>query len=76
MFFCALDTEELYARQGRKAELEDPTHACIRPMKWWHKRLQETGWRICSSEFKQLMLSHPESFLKHYDWDWFVARRE
>jgi SAM-dependent methyltransferase len=75
LLFCALDTEELVARQGRRSELEDPTHACIRPLAWWHERLREAGWKLCSGEFEGPLRSHPESFLKRYDWDWFVARK-
>lgn len=75
LFFCVMDTEELYARQGRKPEREDPTHACIRPMRWWHAQLRQAGWQVCSAEFERPMLDHPQSFLKRYDWDWFVVRK-
>jgi hypothetical protein len=75
LFFCALDTEELFARQNRTMEGEDPTHICIRPMKWWHEQLAQNGWQVCSEEFEQPMRNHKESFLRRYDWDWFVARR-
>jgi SAM-dependent methyltransferase len=76
LLFCCLDTEELFALQGRKAEEEDPTHLCVRPMAWWHEQLRGAGWRVCSEEFEQGLRSHPESYLGLYDWDWFVARRE
>jgi ADP-heptose:LPS heptosyltransferase/2-polyprenyl-3-methyl-5-hydroxy-6-metoxy-1,4-benzoquinol methylase len=75
IFFCTLDTEELFARQNRQMEGEDPTHVCIRPMKWWHEQLAQAGWQDCSDEYQQPMRKHPESFLLRYDWDWFVARR-
>ena len=75
LFFCCLDTEELFARQGRTMEGEDPTHVCIRPMRWWHERLAEAGWQVCSAEFEPAMRGHAEDFLRRYDWDWFVARR-
>lgn len=75
LFFCALDTEELFARQGRTIEAEDPTHVCIKPLGWWHDQLSAAGWQVCSSEFDADLRNHPGSFLRQYDWDWFVARR-
>lgn len=75
LFFCCLDTEELFARQGRLIEKEDPTHVCVKPMAWWNEQLRETGWEDCTAEFEPKMQEHRESFLKKYDWDWFVARK-
>jgi ubiquinone/menaquinone biosynthesis C-methylase UbiE len=75
LLFCCLDTEELFARQGRKLEDEDPTHICIRPLEWWHEQLRRAGWQVCSAEFVEQLRQHEESFLRRYDWDWFVARR-
>lgn len=75
LFFCALDTEELFARQGRALETEDPTHVCIQPVSWWHERLAAAGWQVCTAEFAPRLREHAESFLSRYDWDWFVARR-
>ena len=75
LFFCCLDTEELFSRQARTMDGEDPTHVCIRPMRWWHERLAEAGWQACSAEFEPALRRHAEDFLRRYDWDWFVARR-
>jgi ADP-heptose:LPS heptosyltransferase/SAM-dependent methyltransferase len=75
LLFCCLDTEELFDRQGRSAEDEDPTHVCVRPRAWWLARLEESGWRDCTAAYEGPLRDHPESFLKHYDWDWFVGRR-
>jgi 2-polyprenyl-3-methyl-5-hydroxy-6-metoxy-1,4-benzoquinol methylase len=75
LMFCALDTEELFARQGRSMEREDPTHVCIRPMSWWHEQLAGNGWQLCTAEYEPQLRSHKETFLTRYDWDWFVARR-
>jgi 2-polyprenyl-3-methyl-5-hydroxy-6-metoxy-1,4-benzoquinol methylase len=75
LMFCALDTEELFARQGRVMENEDPTHVCIRPMSWWHEQLTANGWELCTAEYEPALRAHPETFLTHYDWDWFIARR-
>ena len=75
LFFCALDTEELFARQGRTMATEDPTHVCIKTMDWWHEQLAATGWQVCTAEYMRALQDHPISFLKRYDWDWFVARR-
>lgn len=75
LIFCALDTVELFARQGRRIEDEDPTHICIEPLEWWHAQFHAAGWDVCSQEFRPALAAHPESFLKEYDWDWVVARR-
>lgn len=75
LFFCCLDTEELFARQGRKMEKEDPTHVCVRPLAWWHELLAECGWDVVTGEYLEKMKSHEKSFLGRYDWDLFVARR-
>ncbi len=75
LLFCCLDTEELFARQGRRLEEEDPTHVCIRPMAWWHERLTEAGWAVCTAGHEAALRQHPDSYLRRYDWDWFVARR-
>lgn len=76
LFFCCLDTSELFARQGRSLATEDPTHVCIQPMSWWHERLAETGWTVETPVFAGGLREHPESFLGDYDWDWFIARRQ
>jgi SAM-dependent methyltransferase len=75
LLFCALDTEELMARQKRNLADEDPTHVCIRPLAWWHEQLQAAGWQVCTSAFDAALRNHPESFLLRYDWDWFLARK-
>lgn len=75
LLFCALDTEESMVREKRNIENEDPTHICIRPMRWWHEQLEAAGWQVCSAEFEPALRSHSESFLKQYEWDWFLARR-
>lgn len=75
LFFCTLDTEELVQRQGRKAEQEDPTHLCIRPMAWWHEQLALAGWQVCTEQYADRLRGHKESFLRRYDWDWFVAKK-
>lgn len=74
LLFCALDTEELFARQGRTLEHEDPTHVCIRPMSWWHAQLEANGWELCGAHIERRLRSHPDSYLTKHDWDWFVAR--
>lgn len=75
LFFCALDTEEQFARQGRSIEHEDPTHICIKPMTWWHEQLAANGWEVCTNECDPVLRNHPETFLSEYDWSWFVAKR-
>ena len=75
LLFCALDTVELLARQGRRADQEDPTHHCLRALVWWHEQLERAGWEVCSESWGPALRGHPDSFLNRYDWDWFVARR-
>lgn len=76
LLWVALDTEELYARQDRRIESEDPTHYCIRSMRWWHEQIEAAGWTICTDEVAPLMRDHSENFFLRYDWDWFCARNE
>jgi ubiquinone/menaquinone biosynthesis C-methylase UbiE len=75
LFFCCLDTEEMFARQGREMKDEDPTHVCVKPLTWWFDQLQAAGWEVCSAEFEESLRTDLETFLTRYDWDWFVARR-
>jgi hypothetical protein len=44
-------------------------------MAWWHEQLAASGWQECSAEHAPALRSHPDSFLRRYDWDWFIARR-
>src|SRR5262249_55024537 len=41
VFFCALDTTELFARENLQLETEDPTPICIKPLGWWHEALEK-----------------------------------
>jgi ADP-heptose:LPS heptosyltransferase/SAM-dependent methyltransferase len=75
LFFCALDTVELFERQNRKLETEDPTHVCIRPAAWWTDQLNAAGWTLVSDQYTPPLTEHPETFLTRYDWAWFVARK-
>jgi SAM-dependent methyltransferase len=74
VFFCVLDTTELFHRQGRDPTEEDPTHVCIRPLAWWHDELAAAGWRVVTEEFRPNLTDAEGSFLKRYDWDFFIAR--
>jgi SAM-dependent methyltransferase len=75
IFFCALDTVELFARNHRGGDGEDPTHVCIRPLEWWEVQLANAGWQVATTEFAASLKDHSGSFLRRYDWDYFVARR-
>lgn len=75
LFFASFDTSELYERNGRKPETEDPTHVCIKPLAWWHEQLDLAGWEVVTGDFVAKLKDHPEGFLSQYDWDIFVARR-
>ncbi len=75
LFFCALDTTDLFARQGRRMASEEPSRVCLQPREWWNEQLSSAGWHDCSTEFEPALNSHPLGFFQRYDWDWFVARR-
>lgn len=75
LFFCVLDTDELFGRNGRTLDTEDPTHVCVKPLAWWHEHLESSGWRVVSEDFRGPLSEHAGSFFKRYDWDWFVAAR-
>jgi SAM-dependent methyltransferase len=75
LFFCCLDTEELFARQGRAGDGGDPTHICIRPLEWWYNQLDAAGWENVTEEYRPRLSVGCDSFLRRYDWDFFVARR-
>lgn len=75
LFFCTLDTVELFARNNRDMADEDKTHVCVRELEWWHSLLVGAGWDVVTAEYRDLLAEHAGSFLKRYDWDFFVARR-
>lgn len=75
LFFCCLDTAELGERTGRDLASEDPTHVCIRPLAWWREQLSSAGWIDCRARHEPAMQEHPESFLRRYDWDWWIVER-
>jgi SAM-dependent methyltransferase len=75
LFFCCLDTIELFERNKRDLAAEDPTHVCVRTLEWWREQLRQTGWHDATGEFSPALREHKGSFLKRYDWDFFIARR-
>lgn len=75
LWFCCLDTTELFERQGREGDGGDPTHLCVRPMTWWHGLLPRYEWEVVTDQLRPNLLAGCDSFLRRYDWDFFVARR-
>ena len=83
LFFCCMDTAELYAREGRTVETEDPTHYCIQPLAWWRDAFAAAGFHDRTDEFRSRLLAHPRSMLSgstsgsraKYDWDFLVMER-
>ena len=85
LFWCCLDTVELFERQGRldeaKALEEDPTHVCVKPLAWWDEQRQATGqFEDARADVEKALFEHPLSFIhpesaRHYDWDWFCWRK-
>lgn len=72
--FTVLDTADLFERQGRQAEVEDPTNACVRPLAWWRERFAAAGFAE-APDLGERLAGHPGSFFRRYDWDWMVHRR-
>jgi SAM-dependent methyltransferase len=72
LLFCALDTTELFARQGRTMDTEDPTHICVRPRAWWQEQFAAAGWRDVTGAWDARLREAPGSFLARYDWDYLV----
>ena len=75
VLYLALDTAELFARQGRPGPNEDPTHICIRDAAWWVNELSAAGWRP-SPAIADDLSRHP-IFRRRFvdnDWDFFVCQ--
>jgi SAM-dependent methyltransferase len=75
LFFLCLDTVELFERNGRTMDKEDKTHICVRPRAWWSELFGPAGWIDATDEFRGELENHAASFLKRYDWDFFVLKR-
>lgn len=75
LWFCCLDTTELFERQKRPPDGGDPTHICVKPLSWWHETVTAGGWEIVSDVYRDRLSAGCDSFLRRYDWEWFVARR-
>lgn len=75
VLFTAHDTVELYTRQDRQAETEDPTHLCLWPRMLWDLAFEDAGFRDVSEAAGEALRAHPKSFLKRYDWDWWALAR-
>lgn len=73
MFLC-LDTVELFARQGRSGNGEDPTHVCVRPRLWWAERLEAAGFTDPGGA--AMLMSHPGNFFARHDWEWFLCAKK
>lgn len=72
LFFCCLDTEELFARQSRDALREDPTHFCIRSRAWWREQFALAGWRDDTAERLPALEAARAGADLTNDWDYFV----
>ena len=76
LVFTVLDTPELFDREGRQAEAEDPTNRCVRPLKWWESQFQTAGFESIGEGLEAARLkAHAESFFRRYDWDWMLHRK-
>jgi ubiquinone/menaquinone biosynthesis C-methylase UbiE len=70
--FCVMDTEDLFTRQRRNNEDEDPTNACIMPLEWWHSQFLAAGYVPAPEEVVNKLKEHPQSYFNKYDWDWVL----
>lgn len=79
LFWCSLDTVELFARQNRVGEqlqlAGDPTHICVRPRLWWQQQRIEGRWDDVTEDVRPRLEGHPLSFLRRYDWDWWCWQK-
>ena len=85
IFWCSLDTEELFARQHRNTHearmKEDPTHICVKSLAWWDELRRQQGWIDAADDVRPKLMAHSGSFLRAtnnreaYDWDWFAWRK-
>jgi SAM-dependent methyltransferase len=73
MFLC-LDTTELFERNKRNMDDEDKTHVCVRPRAFWSAAIVDTTWADVTDEFRPQLENHAASFLRRYDWEFFVFR--
>jgi ubiquinone/menaquinone biosynthesis C-methylase UbiE len=75
ILWVVLDTEESFAREGRKEGVnEDPTHICIKSLPWWKEQYQSAGWQDAPALMKSLK-EHPSSYYKRYNWDSFICTK-
>jgi len=74
LLFLVTDTTDLFERQKRQDEAEDPTNRCIKPLQWWRDELAKAGF-VPEPNGETSLRSHPMSFLKRYDWDWVLVRK-
>lgn len=73
--FVALDTTEMFERQGRDLAHEDATHVCVKPMAWWDELLPKHGWER-APDLDDKLKNHPGSYFQNYDWDYFIVRKQ
>jgi SAM-dependent methyltransferase/ADP-heptose:LPS heptosyltransferase len=72
-YFQVGDTEEMFAKQGRTMDKEDPTHICVRSRRWWDEQLAAAGWEVVDLG---RVKDHPGSFWRRYpDWEGWLCRR-
>jgi ubiquinone/menaquinone biosynthesis C-methylase UbiE len=74
LFFCCLDTTELFERGSPN---EDPTHICVQTKAWWREQLADAGWRDRTAELNPpLEAARAQSdSLKAHDWEYFVCEK-
>lgn len=71
VFFWVADTIDLFERQGRLHEMEDPTNQCVERLQWWIDRATEAG-LVAAPHLAERLTGHPDNYFQKYDWDWFV----
>lgn len=73
--FCVMDTRDLFDRQQRNEDAEDPTNGCIESLAWWKEQFAAAGYIPADELTVAALKNHPGSFFQRYDWDWCLFRK-
>jgi SAM-dependent methyltransferase/ADP-heptose:LPS heptosyltransferase len=73
--FCVMDTLDLFERQQREGEKEDPTNACIETLAWWREQFLAAGYVEADPRIRAALVNHSDSYFKSYDWDWCLYQK-
>jgi ubiquinone/menaquinone biosynthesis C-methylase UbiE len=71
-----LDTAEVEDSGARDDDtlVDDPTHICIRPLRWWRERVAQAGWEDQTDQWQSPAAAISQS-MAQTAWDWLICRR-